>query len=78
MRIESKLICIICVHTKSALTAICFECAFSQSTSIGGLKPVWMWITLWCEIMPVLYFPCDELHEETSDKARNNNCYCVA
>ena len=70
MCIESKLICIICVHTKCALTAIYFECAFSQSTSIGGLKPVWMWITLWCEIIRVLYFMCDGLHEETSDKEK--------
>ena len=40
MRIESKLICITCVHTECALTAILIECAFSQTTSIGGLKPV--------------------------------------
>ena len=32
------------------------ECAFSQSTSIGGLKPVWRWIASWHEIMRVLYF----------------------
>ena len=39
MHIESELIRITCVHTECALTAICIECAFSQSTSIGGLKP---------------------------------------
>ena len=38
MRIGSKLICIVCVHTECALTAIRIECAFGQSTSIGGLK----------------------------------------
>ena len=36
----SKLIRIVCVHTECALTAIRIKCAFSQSTSIGGLKPV--------------------------------------
>ena len=40
MRIESKLICITCIHTECALTAIHIECAFSQSTYIGGLKLV--------------------------------------
>ena len=49
MRIGGELIRIVCVHTECALTAIrieCaltairIECAFSQSTSIGGLKPV--------------------------------------
>ena len=40
MRIESKLICIICVHTECTLTVIHIECAFSQSTFIGDLKPV--------------------------------------
>ena len=40
MRIESELIRIACVHTECALTAIRIECTFSQSTSIGGLKPV--------------------------------------
>ena len=40
MRIESELIRIVCVHTECTLTAIRIECAFSQSTSIGGLKPV--------------------------------------
>ena len=40
MRIGSKLICIVCVHTECALTEIHIECAFSQSTSKGGLKPV--------------------------------------
>ena len=38
IRIGSKLIRIVCVHTECALTAIRIECAFSQSTSIGGLK----------------------------------------
>ena len=40
MRIGSELICVVCVHTECALTAIRIECTFSQSTSIGGLKPV--------------------------------------
>ena len=41
MRIGSELIRIACIHTECALTAIRIECASSQSTSIGGLKPVW-------------------------------------
>ena len=40
MRIGGELIQIVCVHTECALTAIRIECAFGQSTSIGGLKPV--------------------------------------
>ena len=40
MHIGSELICIVCVYTECALTAIRIECAFGQSTSIGGLKPV--------------------------------------
>ena len=40
MRIRGELIRIVCVHTECALTAIRIEWAFSQSTSIGGLKPV--------------------------------------
>ena len=40
MHIGRELICIACVHTECALTAICIEFALSQSTSIGGLKPV--------------------------------------
>ena len=40
MRIGSELIRIVCVHTECALTAIRIECAFGQSTFIGGLKPV--------------------------------------
>ena len=40
MRIESELIRIACVHTECALTAIRIQCAFTQSTSRGGLKPV--------------------------------------
>ena len=40
MHIGSELIRIVCVHTECALTAICIECAFSQSTSIGSLKLV--------------------------------------
>ena len=40
MRIGGELIRIVCVHTECALTAIRIECAFDQSTSIGGLKPV--------------------------------------
>ena len=38
MRIGGELIRIVCVHTEFALTAIRIECAFGQSTSIGGLK----------------------------------------
>ena len=41
MSIRSKLICIVWVHTECILTTICFEGAFSQSTYIGSLKPVW-------------------------------------
>ena len=40
MCIESELIRIVCVNTECTLTATCIECAFSQSTFIGGLKPV--------------------------------------
>ena len=40
MRIGGELIRIVCIHTECALTAIRIECAFGQSTSIGGLKPV--------------------------------------
>ena len=40
MRIGGELIRIVCVHTECALTSIRIECAFGQSTSIGGLKPV--------------------------------------
>ena len=39
MRVKSKLIRIVTVHTECALTVIRFEFTFSQSTSIGGLKP---------------------------------------
>ena len=38
MRIKIELIRIVSIHTECALTAIRFESAFSQSTSIGGLK----------------------------------------
>ena len=38
MHTESKLIHIVCVHNECALTSIHFDCAFSQSTSTGGLK----------------------------------------
>ena len=38
MHIGSELIRIVCVHTECALTAICIECTFGQSTSIGSLK----------------------------------------
>ena len=38
MCIGSKLIRIVCVHTKCTLTTICIECTFNRSTSIGGLK----------------------------------------
>ena len=56
MCIESELICIVYIHTECALTTIRIEWAFSQSISIGGLKPVWKWIASWREIMQVLYF----------------------
>ena len=55
MHIGSKLICIVCVHTECTLTKIHFECIFSQSTPIGGLKLVWRWIASWCEIVWVLH-----------------------
>ena len=45
MRIKSELIRIVTVHTECALTAIRFEFTFSQSTSIGGLKPDSLQIT---------------------------------
>ena len=38
MHIGCELIHIVCIHTECALTAIRIEWAFSQSTSIGGLK----------------------------------------
>ena len=38
MHIGNEIIHIVCVHTECALTAIRIECAFGQSTSIGGLK----------------------------------------
>ena len=38
MHIGRELICITYVHTECIFTTICFECTFSQSTSIGGLK----------------------------------------
>ena len=38
MHIESELIHIVSVHTECTLTVIRIECAFDQSTSIGGLK----------------------------------------
>ena len=40
MRIGRELICIVCIHAECALTTIRIECAFGQSTSIDGLKPV--------------------------------------
>ena len=55
MCIGNELICIACIHTECALTAIHFECAFSQSTSISGLVPVWRQIASSCEIMQVLH-----------------------
>ena len=55
MRIGGELIRIVCVHTECALTAIRIECAFGQSTSIGGLKPVWRRIASSPELMRVLY-----------------------
>ena len=55
MHIGSELICTVYVGTEFALTAIHFEFAFSQSTSIGGLKPVWGWIVCAYEVMWVRY-----------------------
>ena len=63
---------IVCVHTECTLTAICFECAFSQSTSTRDLKPVWRWIASWCEIKGCYISMRDRWHEETSNKERNN------
>ena len=40
MCIGIELNCIVCIHTECALTAIRIEFAFSQSTSMGGLKSV--------------------------------------
>ena len=40
MRIKFESIRISSIHTESALTAMRIQFAFSQSTSIGGLKPV--------------------------------------
>ena len=37
---ENELIYIACIHTECVLTTIHIECAFSQSTSMGGLKLV--------------------------------------
>ena len=37
-RIGNELIRIVCIHTECTLTTIHIECAFGQSTSIGGLK----------------------------------------
>ena len=53
--IEGELICIVYVYTECALTAIRIECAFSQSTSIGGSKPVWRRIESLPQLMRVLY-----------------------
>ena len=55
MRIKCKLIRIVTVHTKCALTAIRFEIAFNQSTSIGGLKADWAGFTLDCIIFMLLH-----------------------
>ena len=40
MSIGKQLIHTVCVHTECTFTGIYIECAFSQSTSIGDLKPV--------------------------------------
>ena len=40
MRIKCESIRIARIHTEAALTAMRIQCAFGQSTSIGGLKPV--------------------------------------
>ena len=55
MHIEGELIRIVCICTECALTAIRIECAFSQSTSIGGLKLVWRRIESLPQLIRVLY-----------------------
>ena len=55
MHIEDELICIVYFHAECALTSIRIECTFSQSTSIGGLKPVWKRIESLPQLMQVLY-----------------------
>ena len=40
MCIEDKSIRIAYIHNECALTTICIECTFNQSTSTGGLEPV--------------------------------------
>ena len=75
MRIGSELIHIVCVHTECALTTIRIECAFGQSTSIGGLKAN-------CIVTginaAVIYSRSDRLCKETSKKERNNKRYVIS
>ena len=40
MQIKFESIRIVRIHTEAALTAMRIQCAFGQSTSIGGLKPI--------------------------------------
>ena len=61
MDIGSKLIHVVCVYTKCALITIHIKFAFSQSTSIGDLKPIWRWIAPSQKLMQVLY-TCISLH----------------
>ena len=75
MCIGSKLIHIACIHTECALTAICIECSFSQSTYIGSLMLVWRRIPPSQELIWVSYI---HLHKEISNKERNNKCNVIA
>ena len=51
MCIGSESICIVSAHTEYALTVIRIECAFSQTSIIGGLMLVWRQIASSYEIM---------------------------
>ena len=78
MSIESKLIHIVYIHTECSLTAIHFECAFSQSTSIGGLKSFEGELHRDVKQCNCYNFACNHLHKQLNDKARNNMRYFVA
>ena len=69
--IGSKLIRIVCVHTECALYAIRIECAFGQSTSIGGLKLVWRWIA------SLLLLSSLQLTHELQMSLYNKSCHHV-
>ena len=57
-----------CIHTECILANYVqfVSSAFSQSTSLGGLKPV-NYIIMWNDVGAVVY---DQFHEEISDKVR--------